>query len=337
MEAKDKHWEELVKYFRGKANEQEIEKIRIWREKSDLNKKAFQEFSRIWRSIRESESDNTFDAVRGWRQFSQFYDRKKTEKQKQQQKKYFLTASRYVAAIFVGVFLSTGISHLFLKNNPAVTQPLLVEVPNSQRSTVTLFDGTEVVLNSGSHLEYMPNDKKERHIKLSGEAYFSVTKDPKRPFIVETDNFSVKVLGTVFNVKSYKSEEQTSTLLLKGSVVLMLPGKQNILLSPNEQAHVMKNGKVKVEKISNAEKYVAWREGKYYFEREKLGSISQMLERAFDVDVVFINEAIKNERYTGSLDVDEHVRDVMERLALTSSFILNYKIEGRKVYIGKQQ
>ncbi|WP_462317895.1 FecR family protein [Marinilabilia sp.] len=336
MEKYEKHWEELVKYFRGEASEQEEERISLWRKKTDLNEKAFREFSRIWEAIKESESNGNFSAGSGWRRFSKFYDQQKKQERSQKRQKIFLQISKYAAAVIIGVLLSVGGYNIINKSATSVIQPLAVDVPNSQRSTITLFDGTEVVLNSGSHIEYLADYEKERHVKLSGEAFFSVKKDPDRPFVVETKDFSVRVLGTVFNVKSYGSESSTSTLLLEGSVEMKLPGKKPFKLSPNEKAHVSEDGKVMIEKISNADKHVAWRAGKYYFENEPLNSISKMLERAFDVTVIFENENIRNEKYTGSLDVDEHVRDVMQRLKITSSFAMEYRIDKRTVYISRK-
>ena len=333
METYDQLWEELVRYFRGEANRQEMERIGFWRKKSDVNEKALQEFSRIWEAIRETETENHFNVTNGWKRFSRFYDHQKQQEKKQKRQKRFLQISKYAAAVIIGGLLSVGGFNLVFWQHSKIVQPLKVEVPNSQRSTLTLFDGTEVVLNSGSQIEYLPDIEEERHVRLSGEAYFQVTKDPDHPFVVETKNFSVKVLGTVFNVKSYDSESSPSTLLLEGSVEMKLPGKKPFLLSPSEKASVSHSGKVTIEKVSHTDKDVAWREGKYYFENESLNSISKMLERAFDVKVIFESDGIRHEKYTGSLDVDEHVRDVMQRLKITSSFDMEYKIKDRKVFI----
>ncbi len=322
-------WDRLIQYSHGALNDAEKDEVEAWRQQSTFNHRVFEEFSRVCEALEMSRSSERFPSGKAWHRFSRWYDRQQQIERMRRTRQRWLVFSRYAAAVVVAALITWGVPKMLESSDDLM--PLMVEVPNSQRSTITLFDGSIVTLNSGSKLEYLPGFKKERHVKLNGEAFFSVTKDASRPFVVETRDFKVKVLGTEFNVKNYASDMWTETSLLEGSIELIFPGKEPLKLKPGQQLRMDSNGKVKLGQIKNPDRLIAWREGKYYFEEETLLGISQILERAYDVKIVFEDEHMKHEKYTGSLDVDEHVRDVMQRLALTSSFPLKYKIERDKV------
>jgi transmembrane sensor len=333
MQYSEQHWRMLVRFFRREATPEEMDQIDAWRKSSDLNQKTFDEFFSIHKSLTAARSDDQVSVSRGWENFSRGYDQRSVFEKRQQRKKYWFAISRYAAAVFIGIIISTGLLYFGQNQDALPNETIMVEVPNSQRSTVTLFDGTRVVLNSGSRFEYIGGSENERRVKVYGEAYFEVQENKELPFIVETEYFSVRVLGTVFNVKSYESENEASALLLEGDIELLLPGQPMVQLSPGQRAVMTPGGELDVEHVLDAHRQVAWRNGKYYFENEELSSIALMLERAFDVEIVFENESIKQARYTGSLNVDEHVRDVMQRLKLTSTFELKYRIKGKTIYV----
>ena len=94
-----------------------------------------------------------------------------------------------------------------------------ITVPAGQRINITLADGTNVWLNARTTIQYpITFNEKERLVKLDGEAYFDVTKDKSKPFIVQTNNYNVEVLGTKFDVDSYSETEIFETTLMEGSV-----------------------------------------------------------------------------------------------------------------------
>lgn len=328
------NWDRLVDYFRGEVSDNKREEVEAWRSQSPFNRRVFDEFSRVWDALESARTSDRFPSGKAWQHFNRWYDREEAAEKNRRTRKRFLVFTRYAAAVLIAVLVTWGVPRLL--NTAETYSPLTVEVPNSQRSTITLFDGTVVTLNSGSQLQYLPGFNKQRRVKLDGEAFFSVTKDNSRPFVVETKDFKVKVLGTEFNVKNYASDQWAETSLLEGSVELIFPQNKKMKLEPGQKLRVNDSGKGKLERIKHPDRLTAWRDGKYYFEGETLFAISQILERAFDVRIVFEDESIKGEKYTGSLDVDEHVRDVMDRLALTSSFPLKYKIEARRVTVSKE-
>ncbi|WP_373517958.1 FecR family protein [Pricia sp.] len=177
-------------------------------------------------------------------------------------------------------------------------------VPYGKKFELMLSDGSHVFLNSGSKLRYPTGFKKrkQRTIFLDGEAYFSVAKDKESPLVVITEHMNTKVYGTEFNVSSYKNENNTSTVLLEGSVgVYRTDGDEPEKLhhvAPGERA-LIQNGKISVDRV-NVKKYVAWTEGKLFFVDDRFELILKELERHFNIVIDNKIEGLNNKRFTGT-------------------------------------
>lgn len=189
-----------------------------------------------------------------------------------------------------------------------------------------LQDGTKVWLNSESTLEYPVQFLADtRRVKLSGEAYFEVTHDTVHPFIVEVNNkYNVKVLGTRFNIKAYPGDDHSETTLVAGKVAV-----NDLVLKPSEQA-VLYEEKTEVRQV-NVNYYLAWHEGWFYFNDERLGQALQQLERWYDVKFVFDSEETGNLRVTGKLKRFENLNVILDMLSTTSGY--RFEIREQTVYI----
>jgi transmembrane sensor len=204
---------------------------------------------------------------------------------------------------------------------------------------ITLSDGTRVWLNAGSSLKFPATfTGRERRVELQGEAYFEVAKvlKPERiSFIVTTDKQQVEVLGTHFNINSYIDESNTKTTLLEGSVRVSLLGEKSIAnhdiatLLPNQQSVVNSTG-ILVKQI-NAEEAVAWKNGYFDFNEEKLESIMNKISRWYDVTVIYENPALKEQTFTGNISKFTKVSEVLKKLALSK--VLQFKIDRRKIIV----
>lgn len=147
-----------------------------------------------------------------------------------------------VAAIAL-LILTTSIAGYYIYNDVAESNQEMalcqMEVPLGSQTKVILPDGSVVCLNSGSVLKYDPAflRKKNREVYLIGEGYFEVQKNPEKPFIVHADDINVKVLGTVFNVRSYPEDSEIEVSLIKGKVNVFSTSetRDNVILAPDEQ------------------------------------------------------------------------------------------------------
>jgi transmembrane sensor len=207
-------------------------------------------------------------------------------------------------------------------------------IPRGQEKLVKLPDGTTVYMNAASTLTYPTAfTGKERVVMLKGEAYFDVTKDPEHPFIVETKFGDVKVLGTAFDINAYDDLGKCYTTLVRGKVQLTTKDDITVMLTPGQQAVVSSSGDVSKRSVDVTD-YVSWMAGTYRFENTPLKEIMMIVERTYDVHVVFEDKSLNNINYSGTvlrypsvnafLDVFESVGD------------LTYRIKGRTVYINKE-
>jgi transmembrane sensor len=170
-----------------------------------------------------------------------------------------------------------------------------IETPAGGQYQVILPDGTHVWLNAKSALKYPASFAalKERRVELSGEAYFEVAHNKEIPFRVHSGTQLVEVLGTHFNVNAYPDDTQVKTTLLEGSVKLTA-ASGNALLKPNQQAELREQFHVSTV---NAKDAIAWKDGYFRFDEERLETIMKVVARWYNVNVVYEDERIKNDRF----------------------------------------
>jgi len=229
-----------------------------------------------------------------------------------------------------------------------------ISAPERGISKVKLPDGTLVWLNSGSKLTYNNDFGKDiREVHLTGEAFFDVVKDIAHPFVVNTETMLLKVLGTAFNVRSYKDEEVTETSLVHGKiqVTLLNNSDKEITLKPLEKLVVnnkayREKGKVKealdddLPLISLNYIHVAakdtlpsealWVENRLAFDAESFEQVAKRLERWYSVDITIKNPELKRLKFTGRFR-DESLRDALKALQASSDF--NFSIQQKQVTI----
>lgn len=231
---------------------------------------------------------------------------------------------------------------------------------NGKRSRFILRDGTSVWLNVGSYLEYM-NDFSggTREVKLVGEGYFDVAHKKTQPFIVHTDNILIKVLGTVFNVKSYPEDKNVETTLFQGSVEVTNNNFKDympIALVPNQKLIVSKNAANESNLLSTTDKATiatphkgtiivaidsakketerietAWVYSRLEFKGDDFEQLAKKLERWYNVRIFFTNNRVKDMTVTGSFE-KETIDEALA--ALQEGFGITYKIDNDDIYIG---
>ncbi|MFR5657434.1 MAG: FecR family protein [Butyricimonas faecihominis] len=210
----------------------------------------------------------------------------------------------------------------YLDNRPESVRELIYNkllVGRGHEYMLILNDGTRVWMNSKSELSYpVAFGENVRRVRLSGEAYFEVTKDSVRPFIVEVDRgFEVKVLGTHFNIKAYDTDDSYETTLVEGKVQVSQGNKTKITLEPSEQMVIGKDGRHEV-RVVNTSYYTAWHEGWFYFNDESLEQVLTMIGRWYDVDFVFAKENLKEIAVTGKLKRFENLSVILKMLERTT-------------------
>jgi transmembrane sensor len=207
-----------------------------------------------------------------------------------------------------------------------------LEAPKGGQYQITLIDGTKVWLNAASTLKYPAQfDNGERKVELSGEAYFEVTKDKKKPFRIVSADQEIEVLGTHFNVNAYSDEAAIRTTLLEGSVKVFRKStaEDYKILNPGQQSVLMPDA-FSVKKV-DTEEAIAWKEGFFVFDNDNLKMIMRKLERWYDVDVNCNDIADNKIKITGMISRNTELAEVLRLLEETDKF--KFKTEGRRVTI----
>ncbi|WP_316788989.1 FecR family protein [Pedobacter frigoris] len=209
-----------------------------------------------------------------------------------------------------------------------------LETPRGGQYQVNLPDGTKVWLNAESSLTFPPTfaGLTERSIELEGEAYFEVAKDQNKPFKVLAASGAglkqeVRVLGTHFNINSYKDESTTKTTLLEGSVIVAASGKTRNL-KPGQQS-ILSSAEIHVKEV-DVQEIVAWKNGFFIFENDNLEGILKKLARWYDVEVSY-NGNLNNVKVMGSVSRNMELSDVLRILEKTDKF--KFKLEGRRISV----
>ncbi|WNH09010.1 FecR family protein [Thalassobellus suaedae] len=212
-----------------------------------------------------------------------------------------------------------------------------ITVPYGKRFKIKLSDNTIVNLNSGTTLKYPVKfiEGEDRKVFLKGEAFFSVTKDTKHPFIVNTDNINIRVLGTKFNVSSYPEDENINTVLVEGAVNVykndVAYNKKTVTkLDPGFKATWEKNKKHFTVKKADVEMYTAWINGKIIFRYTTFENIIKKLERHYNVVIINNNSSLNNERFAATFDV-ETIEEVLE--CFKKNYQINYTIKNNLIKI----
>lgn len=243
---------------------------------------------------------------------------------------------QYAAVILLIITAGIG-GHLYTvsQTEPTVTdKSYLVQTGKGQRANITLPDGTVVWLNSYTQLHYNANyGATQRVVSLTGEAYFEVAKDKKKPFIVETAGMNVEALGTTFNVKAYREDSQIIATLFSGSVRVS-SDRDNVILSPDENATFeRRSGKLAIHKLDNSSYAKMWRNNDLVFNGETLEEIAVLLNRMYNVQIAFKSERIKQYRFSGVI-CNNSLDNVIELISLTSP--ITYETRGDTIILGNR-
>lgn len=211
-----------------------------------------------------------------------------------------------------------------LKYKSSVPTPLMsmayhtLVVPRGSDFSVILSDGTKVYLNSESELKYPISFAADnRSVTVKGEAFFEVSKDVNRPFIVNMGGMEIKVLGTSFATRYFENENKFYTTLVEGSVTLR-SGSKRCLLSPGQQAVVDSvNDELHIKEV-NTELYTSWKEGKIVFDRAPLHSILSYLSRLYSVDFVYENVNVRDVLFSLNISKYDSFLQIKELLEKTN-------------------
>ena len=244
----------------------------------------------------------------------------------------FIPYLRYVAIVAVILSIGWGGFRLIRSNQEKVLTYTEVHVKNGEHKRVILPDGTSVTLNAGSYLRY-PREfiTDVRRIEMNGEAFFEVTRDEEKPFLIHTKDADVKVLGTSFNVKAFDMDEQLTVSVQTGKVQVDLPEAMMRLL-PDEQ-FVMDKTKGEFQKRNeDARLSTVWIKGGLYFNRTPIRTVVNELVRMYNRTIEFAPGAEYDDYIYGEHD-NKSLEAVLKSIQYSTD--IKYRIENDKIVLYK--
>lgn len=321
--------QQIASFLSGNSISFETEDLQKWQNLSAENKKIYEDSLKVWgncpKPITRTQTEQDKVVVQG---------RIIAESTLQLKRDRVVLRLLRIAAILIGpIMLAVG---LYVGSNSFSSKELTwntVTAPRKHIAMCTIADGTEVWLNAGSTLSYPTNNQPDRReVKLTGEAYFKVTKNAEKPFFVITQQATVKVLGTTFNMKAYPGDRIVTTLE-EGSVQLFTQKSKDAVfqLKPGEQAiYDPIEKKIEIATV-DAIQFSAWRGDKYLFKDADLKTIITELERLYDVKIYIKNPRLEKLRFRGMFSYNQDLLDAFE--TLRRSVKLSYTIKGREVWL----
>lgn len=315
--------EEIIsKYLNHVATEEELVLLEKWMDESEENREML---LKLKNDFVLSSLIDRFDGVTD--------DDTQTEivREKTTKRISFRPFLRY-AAVVVGVGLLTFSAMKYIEiNQLPVDQVLTVE--DGERAKIVLADGSEIWLNSNTRITYPDNfNRTNREIKLSGEAYFKVAKNKDLPFVINTQNIEVKVVGTEFNVRSYDDDNTIDVQVVEGKVLVKPDNGEadSHTLTANEMLTFNKVSSSFSEYSFDSD-LENWREGKYLFKNRTLKEIIRQLERIYAVEFIVKDKSLLDEVYYGEINMKDSISKIMEIISINDRFI--YEINNKQIII----
>jgi len=250
------------------------------------------------------------------------------------QSTFIRIAAVLVFAVFITLVWKT------MKNNSSEYQELITESSTQlQKSTgygelsnLTLSDGSQVKLNAGTKICF--DEKftgKTRNVHLHGQAFFDVARNENKPFIIQTGDLEITVLGTSFDIKAFEDDDFVLVTVVSGKVKVSSQEEESII-TPNEQVYFQKStGKIVMREV-RSEDYIKWMDGTLYFDKTNVGEMIKQLERWYNVKIIVNAPEILSKTVSGEY-TNENLKSILKIMAF--SLNINYEIKGNEIILNK--
>jgi ferric-dicitrate binding protein FerR (iron transport regulator) len=295
-------------------------------------KDSMKETEKQWKELREMDN-NKIDVDKAW---NNVYSRILKEDHKPEEKNHRVTyRTAFLLRIAAAAIIILGISSLLVLNRDKIFPgKTVIQAGIDQRNIqIDLPDGSRVFLNRNSRLSYKPDFGKEsRSVKLTGEAFFEITTDASKPFIIDAGKADVQVVGTSFSVITENNNSEVEVFVKTGTVKLSdKTGQQSIILDPGFIGKL--NSAISEKQVNEDPNYLAWNTGMLVYRGEKLEKVFDDLRKYFNLDIVADDPSILG--YTWTSPIYYESRDNVISL-ICISFNLSYTKDGDVYHLYKK-
>lgn len=332
MEGINKLDEELMaRFLMGECSEEELRRVNAWLDESGEHAR---ELFRVEEIYHLGRTDESADAKKTEKAEKQLFKRLEQEEAKRYKVRRMYTWMRY-AAMLIGIFFISGLSyHIYQTHNEA--NALVAVTARDEVKELMLPDGTKVWLNKHTTLKY-PRDfsDKTRSVYMEGEAYFEVKRNKEKPFLVRSEAMQVRVLGTVFNMKSDKTNRSAVATLIKGEIEVKGNHDEGmIVLAPGQKAELNAvSRRLVVKQVDTG--IENWHNNQFVFEKADIFTIARTLENSYGVRIILAPDMNSTKTYSGTLMKKKGVEEMLNQIK--NVIPVEYKIVGNSVFLSPQK
>lgn len=327
---------QIIEFIIGQSDPAKKAEILNWINSSDKNREEYYRLKNLVALTGKSREDKQ----KSGKELSLLLN-KLSQARRGKQRRLIFNVSKYAAAIFFTFMVARFLI-------PSTSLPTAndswfeVTTASGQTAEMNLPDGTKVWMNALTHLKYPANfSASNREVSISGEAYFKVMPNAKSPFLVHTGNYTIKVLGTSFNVSAYLNDQMSKTTLVEGKVVLLDHNNNEIeTLAPGQLfAFNTANNSYRISTVST-DYYTSWKDGYFAFDSETLESIAAKLERIYAVRINIPEDKVKSISFSGTILKNKPLEQILRIIELTApikfSIVRNSDKEDQVMIVSKK-
>ena len=320
----------IIKLLTGEILDNELILLKSWLEQDPQNRRIFNEENELWQETAVHTKLEHYKTDKAWINISS-----KLSLGKSNSRTYTILSKNsfriLTAAATVACLVALGGLSLWITGRASFQQIAVasttVSTHQGEKAHIFLADSTEIILNSESTLRYDGQyNIKDRLVKFTGEAFFDVSTNPEKPFVVQLDKMKISATGTRFNIFSFGNEDRVETTMEEGTITVSIKGKEPLNLKSGQQAvYFVKSEKVLVRNVAT-DTYTSWKENKLRFNDTPFEEVLRRISRKYNVKFEITNSDLLNLKYTATF-IDESIEDVMQMLKTVSP--ITYKIYNR--------
>lgn len=288
----------------GELSTDEVHEFALWLSESPANQEEFSSFEKVWNGVDVIQGKKSVDVDAAWNRFVH-------EVQDTKAKSFNFKPLLAIAAILTICLMTWFGYKLYTKR---IIENFHVSTASAMHKNIVLPDKSEIALNQNSSINYPKEFGDERRIQLHGEAFFEVTKNPQKPFIVEVNNVRIQVVGTSFLVTEH-TDKSVTVVVRTGKVAVYTEGTNDtVFLTPGERTDVNKTNQLKT--INTQKNYISWKTKTFEFENETLEQVVSQINAAYFSDIQIEGNELKQCRISLQFS-NKTIDEIIEIIEMT--------------------
>ena len=343
------HQSLITKFFAGEISDNEFIKLKSWLESNPENRRIFNEENELWQEASFHTKLENYKSDSAWMNISSRLGIGNSNPRSVTVLRNINFRILIAAATIIFIVAIGGIS-LWISAKKSISAMVaastIVETKEGEKAHLILSDSSKITLNSDSRVQYIGNyNQVDRRVNLTGEAFFDISTNPEKPFVVQLDKMSIIATGTRFNVFSFVNENRIETTLEEGKIQVSIKGREPVYMKSGQQVvYFVKSGDFIVRDV-NTDTYTSWKENKLRFHDTSFEEVLRGIARKYNVTFEVSNHELFDLKYTATF-IDESIEEVMQMLKTVSP--ITYKIYYRtsandkkymkpKIIVGKRK